>query len=298
MGKKIMKHLFTLIALIAVGGAAFFGWKIIETELRNRREQEDINEIYEMMQAVTAPDSQNTETKAQSSGTRSDSLEESAEAGKSETKEEPIVVRTPEELLADSDRMLAQYAALYGENTDLVGWIMIDNTVINYPVMHTPNDPDFYLHRNFRKEEASSGMIYIDGNCHMDGTSRNLLIYGHHMRNGAMFASLQKYDSKSYYLSHPYVMFNTLDETAVYQVVAAFKQPAATVDESFKNMLLAETDEEFSRLLAYANAHRFYDTGVAMDSSDRLITLTTCEYTQGDGRFFVIAKKIMSESGK
>ena len=101
MGKKIMKHLFTLIALIAVGGAAFFGWKIIETELRNRREQEDINEIYEMMQAVTAPDSQNTETKAQSSGTRSDSLEESAEAGKSETKEEPIVVRTPEELLAE-----------------------------------------------------------------------------------------------------------------------------------------------------------------------------------------------------
>ena len=208
------------------------------------------------------------------------------------------MIRTPEELLADSDRMLAQYTALYGENTDLVGWIMIDNTVINYPVMQTPNDPDFYLHQNFRKEEASSGMIYIDGNCRMDGTSRNLLIYGHHMRNGAMFASLQRYDSKSYYLSHPYVMFNTLDETAVYQVVAAFKQPAVTVDESFKNMLLAETDEEFNRLLAYANAHRFYDTGVTMDSSDRLITLTTCEYTQGDGRFFVIAKKIMSESGK
>ena len=298
MGRKIMQHLFTLIAVAAVGGAAFFGWKIIETELRNRREQEDINEIYEMMQAVTIPEDPGAETKAQSAGNRSDSMDESAAAGQKETKAEPIVVHTPEELLADSDRMLAQYAALYGQNSDLVGWIMIDNTVINYPVMQTPNDPDFYLHRNFRKQDASSGMIYIDANCRMDGTSRNLLVYGHHMRNGAMFASLQKYESKSYYKDHPYVMFNTLDETAVYQVVAAFKQPAETVDENFKRMLLAESDGDFAQLAAYVNAHRFYDTGTSMDASDRLITLATCEYTQGDGRFFVVAKKVMSGKGE
>lgn len=292
MGSKIMKHLFTLIALLAVGGAAFFGWKIIETELRNRREQEDINEIYKMMEAVTIPADAPGNRESQADGSPASGENVDAE----ETEQEPIVVHTPEELLADSDRRLAQYAALHEQNSDLVGWIFIDNTVINYPVMYTPSDPDFYLHRNFRKEDASSGMIYIDGNCRMDGTSRNLLIYGHHMRNGAMFASLQKYDSPSYYRDHPYVMFNTLDETAVYQVVAAFKQPAATVDDSFKKMLLAGTDEEFNQLAAYVAAHRFYDTGVTMDSSDSLITLTTCEYTQGDGRFFVIAKKIMSGS--
>lgn len=287
MGKKIMNVLFTLIAVAAVGGAAFFGWKILEKQLEYRKGQEGMDEIYEIMQEVTIPQNSDTETAPQAAGSESETTVE-------ETEPEVIVVHTPEELLADSDRMLAQYAALYEQNSDLVGWIMVDNTVINYPVMQTPNDPDFYLYRNFRKADSSSGMIYIDGVCRMDGSARNLLIYGHHMRNGAMFASLQKYESRTYYENHPYVMFNTLDQTAVYEIVAAFKQPAATVDENFTNMLMAETDETFNQLAAYVNAHRFYNTGVSMSASDQLITLITCEYTQGDGRFFVIAKKIKS----
>ena len=94
--------------------------------------------------------------------------------------------------------------------------------------------------------------------------------------------------------AHPYVKFDTLAETGTYQVIAAFKQPASRLDEDFKTMLLAKDEEQYEKLMNYLKIHRFYDTGAEAVWPDRLITLTTCEYTQKDGRFFVVAKRVES----
>ncbi len=115
--------------------------------------------------------------------------------------------------------MLAKYAPLYEQNHDLFGWLRIDGTVIDYPVMHTPTDPEKYLHTNFAREYSYGGIPFIDANCSAD--SDNLLIYGHNMLDGSMFRSLPKYESKSYWQAHPTIHFDTLYEEGEYEVLAA-----------------------------------------------------------------------------
>ena len=91
---------------------------------------------------------------------------------------------------------------------------------VDYPVMYTPDEPEFYINRNFDKEKSSYGMIFIDGDCRVDQSTPNILIYGHHMKNGDMFAEIEKYNSREFQEAHPYVKFDTLAETGTYQVIA------------------------------------------------------------------------------
>lgn len=258
MKRKLMKNLWTLIALGGLAAMLYFGYKLIRQEMIYTENEKHIEEIYLQMETVEV---------------------ETSEAAVDEEE-------------AEKQRKLAQYQGLSEQNTDMVGWISIEGTVVNYPVMHTPEDSEFYLHRGFDKKYSAYGMIFMDGDCRLDGTSPNLLIYGHHMNNGAMFAEIENYDSKEYWQQHPVIEFNTLDEVQEYEVIAAFKQPAANLDEDFKNMLLAETKEEYEKLMNYLKGYRFYDTGMEAEYPDELITLTTCEYTQKDGRFFVVARKL------
>ncbi len=174
----------------------------------------------------------------------------------------------------------------------MTGWIQIPGTRIDYPVMYTPGDPVYYQYRSFQKEKNSYGSIFIDGDCRMEEAPPNVILYGHHMRNGSMFAELQNYDSREFWQEHQTVYFDTLAKTGKWQVVAAFKRPAEELDEEFKKMLLAETEEDYERLADYICRYQFYDTGIRFSWPEELITLTTCEYTQGDGRLLVVAKRV------
>lgn len=93
---------------------------------------------------------------------------------------------------------------LYNINKDLIGWIKINNTDINYPVMQTKNNPDYYLRRNFNKEYSSWGTPYLEEECNMNSSS-NLVIYGHHINGNKMFGELEKYKDKNFYESHKYI---------------------------------------------------------------------------------------------
>jgi len=265
MGQKIMKHLFTFIAAACFAAAAVFGWKIYQKEMEYRKGQEVLEEIYSVMESV--------ETE----------LPEPAQGSAPNTEE------------LERQKRLAQYTALHEQNADMMGWIRIEGTQIDYPVMYTPEDPEYYLYRNFKKEKSSYGMIFIDGDCRLDGTSPNILIYGHHMRNGSMFAEIENYDSREFWENHPYIEFDTLEEPGTYQVIGAFKQPANRVDEDFMTMLLAQTEEDYEELIRFVKGYRFYDTQLEAEYPEELITLATCEYTQTDGRFFVVAKKVESK---
>lgn len=132
----------------------------------------------------------------------------------------------------DTTGILPRYKELYLKNTDMAGWITIPHTNVNYPVMYVKEDNTTYLHTDFYGNAGSRpGCIFIDGRSHFleDTPSANLILYGHNMRVGTMFHDIMNYQEESYYLAHPVIQFDTLYETATYEILAAF--PAQIQDQ-------------------------------------------------------------------
>ena len=188
------------------------------------------------------------------------------------------------------------YKDVFSANSDFVGWISIDGTNINYPVMQTPNSPDFYLKRGFDKNYSDYGVPYVQENC-LIGQSDNCVIYGHHMNDGSMFADLCKYESESFYREHPTIRFDTLAGFGEYEIVCVFKT-AAYAEDGFKyyHFVDAENEEAFQAFIRACQALALYDTGVSAEYGDKLITLSTCEYSRTNGRMVVVAKRVMMPS--
>ena len=187
----------------------------------------------------------------------------------------------------------SSYQKLNVKNSDMVGWIRIDGTRINYPVMHTPNKPDFYLYRAFDKSYSIYGCPYLQDNCDLNRPSDNFIIYGHHMNDGSMFSDLVKYASKDFYNSHKIIQFNTVNEKHDYEVVAAF---STSVDEGkgfrYYDFVNAYGSEDYDSFIKSVKKLSYYDTGKTAEFGDKLITLSTCEYTHSNGRMVVVAKQL------
>lgn len=198
----------------------------------------------------------------------------------------------PEET-STSTTILPEYAALYLQNDDMVGWIEIEGTKLNYPVLQVPDEKDYYLHRDFNKETSKHGAIYVQENCDVWTPSDNVVIYGHNMKDGSMFATLLKYKDQSYWDEHRFIYFNTLLERHTYEIVSVFKT-TATVNKGFDYHLFvdAENEEEFNAYIDAVKKLEYYDTGVTAEYGDKLITLSTCEYTLTNGRLVVVAKRV------
>ena len=191
--------------------------------------------------------------------------------------------------------ILPAYAELYEQNNDMVGWIFIEDTRINYPVMQSPYDVDFYLNHGFDKGETDYGCPYIPTICDVDKPSDNLIIYGHHKKNGSMFSDLKKFQKKSFWEDHKTFTFDTIYEKQTYEVVAVFKTVVYTSSKSefkFYQFADAKTPEEFDAYIAKCKEKALYDTGVSASYGDKLITLCTCEYSNKNGRLVLVAKKV------
>ncbi len=191
------------------------------------------------------------------------------------------------------DTILPEYLPLYQMNSDTVGWISIEGTRVNYPVMQRPEETDYYLYRNFDQEYSKRGSLYVRETCDVFAPSDNVTIYGHHMADGSMFHGLLKYDEKSFYEEHPIIRFDTLTERHTYQIFAVFKT-TASADEGFSYHRFenAGTQEEFDRFVATCKRISFYDTDHTPQYGDKLICLSTCEYTLENGRFVVVAYRV------
>ena len=132
-------------------------------------------------------------------------------------------------------------------------------------------------------------------NCDVDAPSDNLVIYGHHMNDKSMFAGLMKYADKSFWKKHKTIQFDTLTEKGKYEVVAAFKTEVYTDSpNSFRyyDFVNADTADDFNAYIAKCKELAIYDTGVNAEYGDKLITLSTCEYSRNNGRMVVVAKKV------
>lgn len=183
-----------------------------------------------------------------------------------------------------------KYKALKAENPDFVGWISIDGTNINYPVMHTPDRPDYYLRRGFDKKYSYFGTPYVAEDCTV-GVSDNIVVYGHNMRNGTMFSALESYLSWDFFKSCRYIEFDTLNDFGTYEILSVFK---ITENSDFKyyRFIDARNESEFDEFISECKSRSLYDTGVLAHYGDKLITLSTCEYSSKGGRLVVVAKKI------
>lgn len=187
------------------------------------------------------------------------------------------------------------YADYYLKNTDMAGWLVVPGTKMDYPIMQTPEDENFYLYLDFDKKDNKNGSLILDTDSSLGSGSTNLIIHGHNMKSGAMFGDLEEYKKENYYLDHKTMILYTKEYQRNYEVIAVFyTQVYKKTDDVFKfyKYFMAETEEEFMDFYDNIKALSIYDTGVTAEFGDRFLTLSTCSYQVENGRFVVIAKEV------
>ena len=210
-----------------------------------------------------------------------------------ETQETPVI-HYDDDTADTLPDILPEYQTLYSLNKRLIGWVKIDDTYIDYPVLQTVNN-DYYLNHNFDQEEDKNGSIFLDKDCSIYPRSTNLILYGHHMRSGRMFGQLNKYSSEKFYKEHKYIQFDTIYEKGTYEVMYVFRSKIYEESEivfKYYQFTDAVSETEFESNMKQMADMSLYDTGVSAGYGDELLTLSTCDYYTSDGRFVVVAKKI------
>ena len=194
--------------------------------------------------------------------------------------------------------ILPEYQEIYAENEDLVGWLEIDGTVINYPVLQSDSEEDsqFYLTHSFAKKKDKNGSLFMDYRNDFVDRDTNIIIYGHNMKSGAMFGTLKKYLEKGYLEKHPKIRFDTIYERGTYEVIGAFLSEVSYQDEytfRYYNFLNANNESEFQAFCVNVMQLSASKKGV-LDAKygDQLLTLSTCSSYTDEGRMFIIAKRI------
>lgn len=193
-----------------------------------------------------------------------------------------------------TERML-QIEELQKENSEIVGWIEIKGTNINYPVLQCENN-EYYMTHTYQKEYSKNGSIFLDKNYDWNLPSSNLLIYGHNNRNGTMFEELINYKEENFYKQHPTIRFTTTSEDCEYEIIATFLSRVYYKDEKdvfrYYYFINAENEQQYNEYVQNCKNESLYDTGKTAEYGEQLLTLSTCEYSQTDGRFAVVAKKL------
>lgn len=197
------------------------------------------------------------------------------------------------EYVRKTNEMLPQYADLHQHNADLAGWLRVEGTRIDYPVMYRPEEPEYYLHRDFYGNDSDSGCLFISSGFAEHGL--NTIIYGHHMGDGSMFAELLSYKEQEFADQHPFLSFDTCYEEGIYQVLAAFYNDIDAPEEkrfAYYEYLDLSTENTFQEYVSRVVSASVIDTNVSAAFGEELITLSTCSYHSRNGRFVVVAKKM------
>ncbi|MBC3797967.1 class B sortase [Acetobacterium tundrae] len=178
------------------------------------------------------------------------------------------------------------FNGLLAINSQTIGWIQIDGTPLEYPVVQTDNN-DYYLHHNFSNEDSIEGTIFLDCVCNTEFT-RNNVLYGHYMTNESMFGSLWRYQEQSYFTEHPIVKFDRPGDPGDWEIFSAYITDA---DYDYRQPEF-NNDTEFLNYMNRLKSLSLYDTGVVVTPTDEVLTLSTCIYTFDNARFVVNARKI------
>lgn len=250
------KWVAIILALVCFGVAAFFSWKIYSTE----KEYAEGDMIYEeIANAVSVEESE----------TPGESLESS---GDEIVEEEPSNIQV----------LTVDFGELKEINSEVVAWLYLPDTVINYPVVQG-TDNSYYLKHLLDGTYNANGCLFVDCKNSMDFTDDNTLIYGHHMDSGKMFASLVKYKEQSYYDAHPVCYLSTAEKDYLIEIFAGY---TTTVDSPAYMISLSDKEEKIEWLKEMFHNSDFY-SDVTVYPYDHIVTFSTCEYSFQNARYVV-----------
>lgn len=288
MKRWLSNILLVVFAAIFVVSAYF----LIDYILESRKQQDLFNNLANLVEqdkpSTTEPQKE-TENSQQTTGPSGNGITIKPTDGS--INDELVPIKDPD--TGETIMILPEYATIYMMNTDLVGWMTIDGTNINYPVMQTPDYKDYYLRRDFNGNYSTAGCLYAREECDVNKPSDNITIYGHKMSNGTMFAALHKYQKKSFWEENKYITFDTLTEHHTYEIMSVFIT-TASIGEGFDYHLFVDayTEARFNDFVSTCKELALYDTGVEAQYGDKFITLSTCDYSVTNGRLVVVAKRV------
>ena len=201
---------------------------------------------------------------------------------------------TAAEIENKTEKMI-QLEELQKENSDIVGWLMIPGTKIDYPVLQD-TDNLYYLTHNYKKEDSKNGSIFLDMDFDLEKPSTNYLIYGHRTKYGQMFEDLINYKKEEFYQENSTIQFTTLNEDSRYEIIAVFLSRVYNTNETnvfrYYYFIDANSKEEFDYYVQNSKEASLYEIEKTATYGDQLLTLSTCEYSQIDGRLVIVAKKV------
>jgi sortase B len=292
--KKILYYsLLGLFSLVFICSAIYIGsylWGSYQAK-SDYDDLADIRDQYLEQQPTTQPVTTDPpETTVSPETTVAPEATTQPPAGTDDPTEPPVTTEPGEPTI------LPELEQLYEMNNDLVGWICIPNTKLNYPVLQTPNDANYYLYRDFYKNNSRWGAIYANELCNINAPSDNVTLYGHNMKDNSMFGILDNYQRKSYWEEHSTFTFDTLYERRTYKIFAVFRTTAiAESGFQYHNFIDASSEKEFNKFISRIKRLDYYDTGITPVYGDKIVCLSTCEYTQAHGRFVVCGVLIEEE---
>lgn len=201
-----------------------------------------------------------------------------------------IIAEQTENIANEEIKDDINFEGLYEINPDIIGWIRIEGTNIDYPIMQTKDRPNYYFRKNFYKEYSFLGTPYLAEQCDLN-SSDNLIIYGHNIRKQKMFGELENYKNEEYYKQHKIITLYTQEGKTEYEIISVLKTKAHSDFEYYKYYNLQD-ESKFNTFINQCNELAFYNTEKTAEYGDKLLTLSTCEYSQENGRLIVIAKMI------
>ncbi len=264
--KKRRKILTAICIILAVGSLGYFG---VYTYMEQQTNQ--MTSAWSELKDISKK--RNADTSAETS--------------------EVVVHKTTDDVVIPD--VLPEYVDLKNQNQNLVGWVKVADTKIDYPVLQTV-DNEYYLTHNFNQGYDKNGCIFLDTTCDLVRGNTNWIIYGHHMKSGNMFGELDKYADESFYLNHKTFTFDTIYEKGTYEVCYVFRSQVYAEDEiTFKYYQFIDVNSEnefYSAISEMANMS-LYVTGVTPAYGDQLVTLSTCDHSEtAQGRFVVVGRKV------
>lgn len=295
-GSRRLGLLFVGVAVILIG---IYGI----VEIKEIMETRKLANIQQSVQNATV-DTNNSQKKANINSNNDDivseedsnqgsAIEHLAEAN--QIKEDLITSPWDTSYAPEDREILPEVQELYTQNSDFVGVLDVVDTDINYPVMQTPSDPEYYLRRDFYGEDSTGGTLFVDYRCDIVNPTTNTIIYGHNMRSGAMFGGLKRYLDYDYYQAHKQIIFKTLYEEQEYEVVGVGLSSVGYEDDDaykYYNFIDAMTGEELQEFLDNIQSLSVFDETIDITSTDKILTLSTCNSYTEDGRMFVVAKRV------
>ena len=284
--RRIQRFL-SVIVILCLGYLALYRWDSI-------KQAKEAARLQEIAGAFAEPSAGSAVVPSTEAAGSVSAVHNSREAGLSASPSSDDVHSESENPGSDKKSVLSGYENLLKINPQVLGWIAIPGTGLSFPLLQG-DDNDYYLHHDIYRQDSRYGAIFLDHRADLYGGESNMIIYGHHMRDGSMFGSLKEYNDRSYFEEHPSFFLFLPEEEREYEIIAILKNDIYSREKEpfqYYDYEHIETKEMFDEYCQGIKSHSLYDTGLTAEYGDELVTLCTCSYSGKDQRLLVVGRRL------